>query len=107
MSLRDRPLLSTEYVAVDCETNGLGGATCELTEVGAVLVGGGELHESWHSVVRAGGPLGGGAPARPGDPTLHRDHPGDGGRRSAARGGAAQARGDARGAGAAGPQRPL
>jgi DNA polymerase-3 subunit epsilon len=58
MDLRDRPLAGSEYVAVDCETNGLGGATCELTELGAVLVGGGELHESWHSVVRAERPLG-------------------------------------------------
>src|SRR3954454_3309632 len=58
MDLRDQPLTGSEYVAVDCETNGLGGATCELTEVGAVLVGGGELHESWHSVVRAERPLG-------------------------------------------------
>src|SRR3954468_1981821 len=58
MDLRDQPLTGTEYVAVDCETNGLAGDTCELTEVGAVLVGGGELHESWHSLVRAERPLG-------------------------------------------------
>src|SRR3954449_3708200 len=58
MHLREQPLAGTEYVAVDCETNGLGGDTCELTEVGAVLVGGGELHESWHSVVRVERPLG-------------------------------------------------
>src|SRR3954464_14977003 len=58
MNLRDQPLAASEYVAVDCETNGLAGDTCELTEVGAVLVGGGELHESWHSVVRAERPLG-------------------------------------------------
>src|SRR4051812_34844691 len=58
MHLRDQPLAASEYVAVDCETNGLAGDTCELTEVGAVLVGGGELHESWHSVVRAERPLG-------------------------------------------------
>src|SRR3954466_12838604 len=58
MDLRDQPLLHSEYVPVDCETNGLGGETCELTEVGAVLVGGGELHESWHSIVRADRPLG-------------------------------------------------
>src|SRR3954462_1627308 len=58
MGLRDQPLAGSEYVAVDCETNGLGGDTCELTEVGAVLVGGGELHESWQSVVRAERPLG-------------------------------------------------
>jgi DNA polymerase-3 subunit epsilon len=58
MDLRDQPLAGSEYVAVDCETNGLGGETCALTEVGAVLVGGGELHESWHSIVRAERPLG-------------------------------------------------
>src|SRR3954467_13248376 len=58
MHLRDQPLAASEYVAVDCETNGLAGETCELTEVGAVLVGGGELHESWQSVVRVQRPLG-------------------------------------------------
>src|SRR4051812_48610191 len=30
---------------------------CELTEVGAVLIGGGELHESWSSLVRPHMPL--------------------------------------------------
>jgi DNA polymerase-3 subunit epsilon len=39
------------------ETNGRGGAACELTEVGAVLVGGGELHDSWASLVRPRMPL--------------------------------------------------
>src|SRR4051794_2383955 len=58
MDLRDQPLARSEYLAVDCETNGLGGDTCELTEVGAVLVGGGEPHERWESVVRAQRPLG-------------------------------------------------
>src|SRR3954470_5751731 len=58
MDLRDQPLLHSEYLAVDCETNGLGGETCELTEVGAVLVGGGEPHERWQSVVRPQRPLG-------------------------------------------------
>jgi DNA polymerase III subunit epsilon len=58
MHLRDQPLAGSEYLAVDCETNGLAGEGCELTEVGAVLVGGGEPHESWHSVVRAQRPLG-------------------------------------------------
>jgi DNA polymerase-3 subunit epsilon len=58
MDLRDEPLAGMEYVAVDCETNGLPGEGCELTEVGAVLVGGGELHESWQSVVRVQRPLG-------------------------------------------------
>jgi DNA polymerase-3 subunit epsilon len=39
------------------ETNGRGGAACELTEVGLVLVGGGELHERWSSLVRTQYPL--------------------------------------------------
>src|SRR3954471_84606 len=46
-----------EYVAVDVETNGRAGAACELTEVGLVLVGGGELHERWSSLVRPTMPL--------------------------------------------------
>ena len=41
------PLATAEFVALDTETNGLGGERCELTEVGAVLVGGGELHDEW------------------------------------------------------------
>ena len=53
-----RTLLATaEFVAVDTETNGLGGDGCELTEVGAVLVGGGELHSSFSSLVRVHQPL--------------------------------------------------
>src|SRR5262245_48373645 len=52
------PLASAEFVAVDPETNGLGGERCELTEVGAVLVGGGELHEEWESLVGVAQPLG-------------------------------------------------
>jgi DNA polymerase-3 subunit epsilon len=51
------PTAEAEYLAVDVETNGRGGALCELTEVGAVLVGGGELHESWSSLVRPRMPL--------------------------------------------------
>ena len=39
------------------ETNGLSGAACELTEVGVVLVGGGEVHETWTSLVRPRMPL--------------------------------------------------
>ncbi len=42
---------------LDTETNGLGGEACELTEVGAVLVGGGELHDRWSSLVRTSAPL--------------------------------------------------
>ena len=57
MNLLDQPLAPTEFVAVDTETNGLAGDLCELTEVGAVLVGGGELHETFDSLVRVERPL--------------------------------------------------
>jgi DNA polymerase III subunit epsilon len=50
--LLDQPIVGAEFLAVDTETNGLGGDDCELTEVGAVLVGGGELHDRWDSLVR-------------------------------------------------------
>jgi DNA polymerase-3 subunit epsilon len=50
-------LATAEYLAVDVETNGLGGDLCELTEVGTVLVGGGELHDCWESLVRVERPL--------------------------------------------------
>ena len=50
-------LQSAEYLAVDVETNGLGGDRCELTEIGTVLVGGGELHDTWESLVRPAQPL--------------------------------------------------
>ena len=46
-----RPLATAEFLALDTETNGLGRERCELTEVGAVLVGGGELHDRWSSLV--------------------------------------------------------
>jgi DNA polymerase-3 subunit epsilon len=52
MQLLERPVADTEYLALDTETNGLGGELCELTEVATVLVGGGELHDSWESLVR-------------------------------------------------------
>ena len=42
---------------MDVETNGRQREACELTEVGAVLVGGGELHESWSSLVSVSAPL--------------------------------------------------
>ena len=42
---------------MDTETNGLGGDACELVEVGIVLVGGGELHDRWSSLVRPSAPL--------------------------------------------------
>jgi DNA polymerase III subunit epsilon len=57
MELLEQPVATAEYLAVDCETNGLAGESCELTEVGAVLVGGGELHDSWDSLVRVERPL--------------------------------------------------
>ncbi len=51
------PLRTAEFLVVDTETNGLGGDACELTEVGAVLVGGGELHERWETLVETRRPL--------------------------------------------------
>jgi DNA polymerase-3 subunit epsilon len=54
----DQPLAGAEFIALDTETNGLGGDSCELTEVGAVLVGGGELHDRFESLVRTNMPLG-------------------------------------------------
>src|SRR3954463_3749024 len=50
-------LLTAEFLAVDTETNGLARERCELTEVGAVLVGGGELHDRWSSLVGVASPL--------------------------------------------------
>src|SRR3954468_21287229 len=57
LDLLATPTAEAEYVAVDVETNGRAGAACELTEVGLVLVGGGELHERWSSLVRPTMPL--------------------------------------------------
>jgi DNA polymerase III subunit epsilon len=57
VNLLDQPVAGAEFLAVDTETNGLPGDLCELTEVGAVLVGGGELHETFDSVVRTERPL--------------------------------------------------
>ena len=51
------PLASSEFLALDTETNGYGGDLCEMTEVGAVLVGGGELHETYDSLVQVERPL--------------------------------------------------
>jgi DNA polymerase-3 subunit epsilon len=56
-ALADFPLLTAEFLAVDTETNGLARDACELTEVGAVLVGGGELHDRWSSLVGVERPL--------------------------------------------------
>jgi DNA polymerase III subunit epsilon len=57
MDLCATAVASAEYLAVDVETNGLAGEACEMTEVGAVLVGGGEVHETWASLVRVERPL--------------------------------------------------
>jgi DNA polymerase III subunit epsilon len=57
MDLLSAPIATAEFMVVDTETNGLGGDACELTEVGAVLVGGGELHDRWSSLVRTSAPL--------------------------------------------------
>jgi DNA polymerase III subunit epsilon len=51
------PLATAEFLVVDTETNGLAGDDCEMTEVGAVLVGGGELHDRWSSLCRTSAPL--------------------------------------------------
>jgi DNA polymerase III subunit epsilon len=56
-TLLDAPLATAEFLVVDTETNGLGGDACELTEIGAVLVGGGELHERWETLVAVRTPL--------------------------------------------------
>src|SRR5215203_4936532 len=56
-NLLSAPLATAEFVAVDTETNGLARERCELTEVGAVLVGGGELHDRWSSLVGVSAPL--------------------------------------------------
>jgi DNA polymerase-3 subunit epsilon len=53
----DQPLRSAEFLVVDTETNGLGGDACELTEIGAVLVGGGELHDRWETLLAVRTPL--------------------------------------------------
>src|SRR4051794_10807217 len=51
------PIATAEFVALDVETNGRAGVLCEMTEVGAVLVGGGELHDHYESLVRVERPL--------------------------------------------------
>jgi DNA polymerase III subunit epsilon len=58
VTLLEQAIATAEFLVVDTETNGLGGDGCELTEVGAVLVGGGELHDRWSSLVRCSRPLG-------------------------------------------------
>ncbi|MCW2989839.1 MAG: hypothetical protein JWM73_433 [Solirubrobacterales bacterium] len=51
------PLAGAEFLVVDTETNGLAGDACEVTEVGAVLVGGGELHDRWETLCAVRMPL--------------------------------------------------
>jgi len=51
------PLASAEFLVVDTETNGQAGDACEVTEVGAVLVGGGELHDRWETLCAVRAPL--------------------------------------------------
>jgi DNA polymerase-3 subunit epsilon len=51
-------LRTAEYLVVDTETNGKSGPDCEVTEIGAVLVGGGELHERWETLLAVRAPLG-------------------------------------------------
>src|SRR5437764_14432613 len=51
------PLATAEFLVVDTETNGLAGEACEVTEIGAVLVGGGELHDRFETLVRVRAPL--------------------------------------------------
>ena len=57
MDLLGQPLATAEFLVIDTETNGRGGEDCELTEVGAVLVGGGELHDRWETLVTVRAPL--------------------------------------------------
>src|SRR3954452_16225456 len=57
LDLWSTPTAQAEYVALDVETNGRSGAACEVTEVGVVLVGGGELHDEWSSLMRPRMPL--------------------------------------------------
>ena len=57
MKPSETALHTAEFVAVDTETNGRMGELCEVTEVGAVLVGGGELHDELESLVRVDKPL--------------------------------------------------
>lgn len=55
--LLEHPLATAEFLVVDTETNGRAGDACELTEIGAVLVGGGELHDRWETLVGGVAPL--------------------------------------------------
>ena len=75
MELLQAPIATAEFMVVDTETNGLSGDGCEMTEVGAVLVGGGELHDRWSSLCRTE------RAAQARHPAPDRDHAGDGRRR--------------------------
>jgi DNA polymerase-3 subunit epsilon len=57
MELLEQAVATAEFLVIDTETNGLAGDECELTEIGAVLVGGGELHDRYESLVRTSAPL--------------------------------------------------
>ncbi|MEA2130456.1 MAG: polymerase subunit epsilon, partial [Solirubrobacteraceae bacterium] len=57
MDLLAQPLATTEFLVVDTETNGRAGDACQLTEIGAVLVGGGELHDRWETLIGGAAPL--------------------------------------------------
>jgi DNA polymerase III subunit epsilon len=57
LHLLEQPIATAEFLVVDTETNGLARDDCELTEVGTVLVGGGELHDRWVSLSRCQAPL--------------------------------------------------
>jgi DNA polymerase-3 subunit epsilon len=57
MDLLGQPVATAEFLAIDTETNGRAGDACQLTEVGAVLVGGGELHDRWETLVAGTAPL--------------------------------------------------
>jgi DNA polymerase-3 subunit epsilon len=57
MELLEQSLRTAEFLVIDTETNGLSGDQCELTEVGTVLVGGGELHDRFSSVLSTNMPL--------------------------------------------------
>jgi DNA polymerase-3 subunit epsilon len=57
LELLEQPIATAELLVVDTETNGLARDDCELTEVGTVLVGGGELHDRWSSLARCHAPL--------------------------------------------------
>ncbi|MFN2466628.1 MAG: PolC-type DNA polymerase III, partial [Gaiellaceae bacterium] len=57
MDILELALRGAEFLVADVETNGRPGEDCELTEVGAVLVGGGELHDRFSSLVRVRRPL--------------------------------------------------